>query len=202
MNNFLLSMIIALDSKSLDVDFYKKVLTEFVDGFGYHLQIDGEPFDYYAFEQILKICYDLQIKDIGVRTSKKITKDDISLLKKYNIRSIMFKHDCEFIEETFTLDGGNLNCITNAYSSSLTSFKLSTLNGGKIRLSSCEIKNSFLTFGDGNIMCTTTTVNGVGYLTMTQNTIFETEYLYVEITKLELLNGQTNVSRTFVKYFS
>ena len=99
MNNFLLSMIICLDNSSLDFEFYEKTLREFANSFGYHLQIDGEPFQYKYFEKILDLCERLNIKDIGIRVNEKIDESQIELIRKYNIRSVMFRYDSIYVEE-------------------------------------------------------------------------------------------------------
>lgn len=103
MNNFLLSMIICLDNSSLDFEFYEKTLREFANSFGYHLQIDGEPFQYKYFEKILDLCERLNIKDIGIRVNEKIDESQIELIRKYNIRSVMFRYDSIYVEENTNL---------------------------------------------------------------------------------------------------
>ena len=91
MNNFLLYMIICLNGTSPELKYYEKILREFSINFGYHLQIDGNPFEYKKLENILQICQKLNITDIGLRTNENVTEKNMKLIKKYNIRSIMYK---------------------------------------------------------------------------------------------------------------
>ena len=110
MNSFLMSMIICLDEDSPDIQIYEKVLRDFTENFGYHLQIDGRPFKYQKIEKFLQICRKLNIKDIGIRTDSKINKNDIELVKKYGLRSIMFRYGKKFTEENIRLSkDSNIN---------------------------------------------------------------------------------------------
>lgn len=111
MNNFLLSMIICLDENSLDIEYYNRTLNEFAKSFGYHLQIDGSPFKYKYIEEILKTCKELGITDIGIRTDEKITEINVDMIKKYNIRSIMFRYDSINLNDNMIL-AKKLNCVT------------------------------------------------------------------------------------------
>jgi len=93
MNNFLLSLILCLDENSIEYEYYEKLLIEFADGFGFHLQIDGKPFSYKYLEKILELCDKIKITNIGIRTNEIVTKEKIDMLKKYNVRSILFRYD-------------------------------------------------------------------------------------------------------------
>ena len=103
MNNFLLSMIICLNGTSPELKYYEKILREFSINFGYHLQIDGNPFEYKKLENILQICQKLNITDIGLRTNENVTEKNMKLIKKYNIRSIMYKEGNKHLKHNIAL---------------------------------------------------------------------------------------------------
>ena len=107
MNNFLLSLIVCLDEDSIEYEYYEKTLAEFADGFGFHLQIEGSPFRYKNLEKILDLCNKIKITNIGIRTNEKITKEKIDMLKKYNIRSIMYRYDNENTQDNLKITEEN-----------------------------------------------------------------------------------------------
>lgn len=103
MDNFLLSLIICLDENSIGYQYYKNLLVDFAYGFGFHLQIEGNPFRYKYLEKILDLCKKIKITNIGIRTSEKITKENINMLKKYDIRSIMYRYDDDNTKENLKI---------------------------------------------------------------------------------------------------
>lgn len=84
-------MVLCLSRGSPEIAVYKKLLNEFSEAWGYHLQIDGSPFEYPHLSEFLSICREVGISDIGVRTGESVTASDIEMLQKHNIRSIMFR---------------------------------------------------------------------------------------------------------------
>ncbi|MDO5556020.1 MAG: SPASM domain-containing protein [Clostridia bacterium] len=103
MNRPILSMIVCLSKKSLPINYYKKLLYDFSNNFGYHIQIDGEPFQYNELDKLLELLKELNIKDVGIRTNEKITQKEIDLICKYNIRSIMFKHNNKYLDNNLRI---------------------------------------------------------------------------------------------------
>ena len=103
MNRPILSMIICLSKKSLPIEYYKKLVYDFSNNFGYHIQIDGEPFQYKELEELLKLLKELDIRDIGIRTNEKITQKEADLICRYNIRSIMFRHNNKYLDNNLKI---------------------------------------------------------------------------------------------------
>jgi len=97
MINPLMSMIICLSESSPSIENYIKLINEFYSGFGYHLQIEGEPFKYKDIEEIFKLLKSLNIKDVGVRTSCDVKFEHLEMIKKYDLRSVMFHWEDEDI---------------------------------------------------------------------------------------------------------
>lgn len=103
MNNPLFSMIICLSKNSPSFEYYEKIILEFVDNFGYHIQIDGSPFEYTEVEKILDLLKKTGIKEVGIRTNEKIDLNILNLIKKYDIRSLMFRDKSEFLDENIKI---------------------------------------------------------------------------------------------------
>lgn len=89
MINYLLSMIMCLNENSPKIGFYESAIRDFSSLMGYDIQLDGSPLSYKDIGRFLEICKENDIKDIGIRTDK-LEHKDIELIKKYNVRSVMF----------------------------------------------------------------------------------------------------------------
>lgn len=109
MNSHLFSMIICLSKESLEFKYYEKLILDFADNFGYHIQLDGRPFEYKEIEKVLDLLKMQGIKEVGIRTSEKINSNIIEMIKKYSIRSLMFREKNEFLN--YNIDFANKNNI-------------------------------------------------------------------------------------------
>lgn len=108
MNNPLFSIIICLSKKSPAFEYYESVIMQFVDNFGYHVQIDGSPFEYAEIEKILDLLKRIGIKEVGIRTNEKIDLNILNLIKKYNIRSLMFRNQNKILDENIKIVGNTI----------------------------------------------------------------------------------------------
>jgi len=99
----LISVTICLNGNSPSVSSYDNIIKHFSECLGLHVQIDGDPLQYPELCDFLKKLKDHDVQSIGIRTASSIDETLLSSLKKYNIRSILFRHDMKDLEKNIRL---------------------------------------------------------------------------------------------------
>ena len=101
--NPLISVTICLNGNSPSVNSYDNIIKHFSECLGLHVQIDGDPFQYPELCDFLKKLKKYNVQNIGIRTGTPIDETLLCSLKRYNIRSILFRHNMKNLKENIRL---------------------------------------------------------------------------------------------------